>query len=246
MSEQSITTQTTQELTPNNSVFSVGTFEHAQRIAKMLCQSSLIPKDYQNNIQNTMIAMEMANRLGASPLMIMQHMYIVHGKPSFSSTYLIAAINSSGKYSKLKFRISGEGDARSCVAFAKDLEDNEIVEGPSVTIKMAKSEGWFEKNGSKWKTMPDVMLGYRAAAFFSRLHCPEITMGIQTNEEVIDIASEPVIDQEAQKVDRVRERIKMLIDKAETLEQLNDFEGDVPDDLLDLFTVKKDELKTKQ
>lgn len=242
---EAVTTQQT-ELTPNSSIFSVGIFEHAQRIAKMLCASSLIPKDYQNNIQNTMIAMEMANRLGASPLMIMQHMYIVHGKPSFSSTYLIAAINSSGKYSKLKFRLTGTGDDRACVAIAKDLEDNEIVEGPSVTIKMAKEEGWFSKNGSKWKTMPDVMLGYRAAAFFSRLHCPEITMGIQTNEEVIDIASEPVIDQETQKIDRVKERVKMMIEKAETLEQLDAIEGDIPEDLLDLFTVRKDELKAKK
>jgi hypothetical protein len=246
--DQSVQTTTQPELTQNQSVFSVGIFEHAQRIAKMLSASSLIPKDYQGNVQNTMIAMEMANRLGASPLMIMQHMYIVHGKPSFSSTYLIAAINASGKYSKLKFRLTGEGDNRSCVAYAKDLQDNEMIEGPAVTIKMAKDEGWFSKNGSKWKTMPDVMLAYRAAAFFSRLHCPEITMGIQTNEEVIDITptiQEPV-DQEAEKAERVEQRVKLLIQNADTVEKLQSIQGDIPESQLDLFTAKLDELKAKQ
>jgi hypothetical protein len=52
---------------------------------------------------------------------------------------------------------------------------------------MAKAEGWLDKAGSKWKTMPELMLKYRAAAFFGRLYAPEVLMGMQTSEEVIDI-----------------------------------------------------------
>lgn len=180
------------EKVPNESAFGIATFDHAQRVAKMLSVSSLIPKDYQNNIPNTMIALEMANRIGASPLMVMQNLYIVHGKPSWSSTFIIAALNSSKKFSPVRFELSGDGEEYGCFAWAYDATNNEKLIGPKITMKMAKLEGWIDKNGSKWKTMPELMLRYRAAAFFGRLYAPEIMMGMQTMEEVIDISAVPV------------------------------------------------------
>jgi hypothetical protein len=173
----------------NLPVFTNGeNFELAQRIAKALSTSNLVPKEYQNNIPNTLIAIEMANRIGASPLMVMQHLNIIHGRPSFSSTFLIAAINSCGRFEALKYKFFGDRDNDSwgCIAYTKDKESGEIIEGAAATIKMAKDEGWYAKNGSKWKTIPQLMLQYRSAAFFSRVYCPEITMGMQTVEEVID------------------------------------------------------------
>lgn len=172
---------------PEASSFSMQSFDHAQRVAKMLCSSSLIPKEYQNNIQNTMIALEMANRIGASPLMVMQNLYIVHGKPSWSSTFIIASINSCRKFSPLRFELTGEGDTMACFAWAYEVSTQDKLTGPTVTMKMAKAEGWVAKNGSKWQTMPELMIRYRAAAFFGRLYAPEIMMGMQTMEEVIDV-----------------------------------------------------------
>lgn len=162
-------------------------FEQAQRVAKMLASSTMVPKEYQGNIANSLVALEMSNRMGVSPLMVMQNLHVIHGRPSWSATYLIAAINTSGKFGPLRFRISGEGDGLSCVALAKDLASGEMLEGPAVSIGMAKKEGWFGKTGSKWQTMPDLMLRYRAAAFFSRLYAPEVAMGLLTSDEVQDI-----------------------------------------------------------
>lgn len=185
------TQELTLQKTPQESAFSLATFDHAQRVAKMLSSSTLIPKEYQGNIQNTMIALEMANRIGASPLMVMQNLYIVHGKPSWSSTFIIAALNSSKKFSPVRFELGGDGDEYGCYAWAYDANNNEKLLGPKITMKMAKAEGWVDKNGSKWKTMPELMLRYRAAAFFGRLYAPEIMMGMQTMEEVIDITAQP-------------------------------------------------------
>ena len=56
---------------------------------------------------------------------------------------------------------------------------------------MVKAEGWDSKTGSKWKTMPEQMFKYRAAAFWQRAYAPEISMGLQTAEEAIDIAPTP-------------------------------------------------------
>lgn len=174
-------------VTPDQNSFSLQNFEHAQRVAKMLSSSSLIPKDYQNNIQNTMIALEMANRIGASPLMVMQNLYVIQGKPSWSSTFIISAINACGKFSPLRYDLQGEGDNMSCTAWAFDLATKEKLLGPTVTMQMAKEEGWFSKAGSKWKTMPTLMIRYRSAAFFGRLYSPEILMGMQTTEEIQDV-----------------------------------------------------------
>lgn len=190
-------------------------FEHAQRVAKMLSSSNLVPKDFQGNVQNTMIALEISNRIGASPLMVMQNLYIIHGKPSWSSSFIIAAINTSGKFSSLRFDMAGEGDDKGCVAWALEKETNQRLESPRITIGIAKKEGWFTKSGSKWQTMPDLMLRYRAASFFGRLYAPEILMGMYSAEEVIDIQAHSVNNK-----DKEAERLNLLIEDANSIEEL--------------------------
>jgi hypothetical protein len=229
------------EVAQEQGAFSIQGFDHAQRVAKMLSTSSLIPKEYQGNIQNTMIALEMASRIGASPLMVMQNLYIVHGRPGWSSTFIIAALNSCKRFSPIRFVIAGEGEEYGCTAWAYDLNNEEKLEGPKVTMKMANLEGWIAKAGSKWKTMPELMLRYRAAAFFGRLYAPDILMGMQTAEEIIDV--EPVIvSQDEIKKQKESERITLLIQDANTLEELTAVEPHVQPEQLDLFLDKKAKL----
>lgn len=239
----------TQQLTksPAESAFSLETFEHAQRVALMLSKSSLIPKEFQNNVQNVMIALEMANRIGASPLMVMQNLYIVHGKPSWSSTFMISAINSCGRFDPLRFDVKGEGMEMECVAWTTIKGKDERIEGPRVTMKMAKAEGWLDKNGSKWKTMPELMIRYRAAAFFARMYAPEITMGMHTKEEVLDIEYtdvKPEQSQEEKQRQKELERIALLINDAQSVEELEELKEHVPENQLELFETKMEELKS--
>ena len=170
-------------------------FDHAQRVALMLSKTDLVPKQFQNNVGNCIVALELANRIGASPLMVMQNLYIVHGKPAWSSTFLIASVNASGKFSPLRYEQDNKNGGR-VRAWAIDKGNNEKVFGAWVTMEMAKAEGWIDKNGSKWKTMPELMLRYRASSFFARQFAPEISMGIHTIEEVHDIPHIEVISEE--------------------------------------------------
>lgn len=162
-------------------------FDLCQRMAKVFATSSLVPTQYQNNMSNCIIAMEMASRIGASPLQVMQNLYIVHGNPGFSAKFLIACINASGKFSPLRYEFKGKEntDDWSCRAYAVDKE-GEVLHGAWVSIAMAKKEGWYNKAGSKWQTMPELMLQYRAAAFFQRTYAPEISLGMQSAEELVD------------------------------------------------------------
>lgn len=168
---------------------SIEMFENAQRMAMCLCKSTIVPEGYRGDsaVGNCVIALEISNRIGANVLAVMQNLYIVHGKPAWSSQFLISCVNASRRFSPLRYKMTGEKDKDTwgCIAWATD-KTGEVLESPEVTIKMAKDEGWYGKNGSKWKTIPELMLRYRAATFFTRLYAPEITMGIITREEIHD------------------------------------------------------------
>lgn len=161
-------------------------FELSQRAAKLLASSTLVPKSYQNNLADCVVALNMAARMGADPLMIMQNLVIVHGRPSWSSQFLIATVNSCGRFSALRYEFSGAGDDLGCVAFATERETGEILRGSLITIALAKKEGWFSKTGSKWQTMPEQMLRYRAGAWWARAYAPELSMGLHTSDEIAD------------------------------------------------------------
>jgi hypothetical protein len=176
-------------------------FEATQRIAMMYAMSNFIPDSYKYRngqpleqnvvLANCTIALEMATRMQANPLMVMQNLYIVHGQPAFSSKFLIACINASKRFSPLRYEFKGEEgtDDYACRAIAYEANDTkhkEPLEGDWISIRMAKAEGWTSKKGSKWLTMPTQMLRYRAAAFWQRSYCPEISMGLLTAEEAQD------------------------------------------------------------
>lgn len=167
---------------------SQSSFEAAQRMAKALAASSLMPTAYQNNVPNCLVAMEMASRIGASVFMVAQNLDVIHGKPSWSSKFLIATVNASGRFAALRWKWQGtEGkDDWGCRAYAKDKESGEECVGPLVTIALAKAEGWYAKSGSKWKTLPELMLMYRSAGFWTRVYCPELSLGLNTAEEAIE------------------------------------------------------------
>lgn len=179
----------------NLNVFgSIQSFEDAQRMAKVFVNSSLVPQQFKGDLGSCLIALNMANRMKADPLQVMQNIYIVHGKPSFSSSYLIACFNQCGRYSAIRYKFEGEKgtDTWGCKAVATELATGEILEGVTVTMAMAKAEGWYNKAGSKWKTMPELMMRYRAATFLIRSVAPEIALGFTTTEEVLDITDRAV------------------------------------------------------
>lgn len=171
------------------SFFNLEGFELMQRIAKAFVQSDLVPKQYQGNLPNCLIALDMAQRIGANPLMVMQNLYVVHGTPSWSSKFLIATVNTCGRFSALRYEWKGEAGKPDfgCRAWAIEKETGERLDGIWVTWQMVNAEGWASKSGSKWKTMPDQMFVYRAAAFWQRAYAPDLGMGLQTEEEVRDV-----------------------------------------------------------
>src|SRR5580765_896250 len=197
-------------------------FALMQRAAKLLSSSTLVPAAYRawdekkgenpNALANCVVSLNMAQRIGADPLMVMQNLYIVEGRPSWSSQWIIAAINGCGRFSPLRFDLKDLGSKEveyevtkwvnrervtskhkatvqnlECVAWAIEKETGARIDSPKVSVEMAVKEGWYGKSGSKWQTMPEVMLRYRTASFFGKLYAPELLMGLQSAEEMHDI-----------------------------------------------------------
>ncbi len=159
------------------------------KFAAMVAKSGLVPDTYRNSPENCIVAIDLGNRLGISPLAVMQNLYIVKGKPAWSGSFCAAAVNGSGKFTPLEYTFVGEAGTPSygCYASAMRLSTGSRCVSDTITMKMAADEGWLGKPGSKWKTMPTQMLMYRAAAFFARAHCSEYLLGIHTIEEIQDV-----------------------------------------------------------
>lgn len=158
-------------------------FQMAMRAAEMLASSSMVPTTYQNNPGSCFIALNSALRLRMDPLMIMQNLYVVQGRPSWSGQFAIALVNICPKFELTWFEFRNGEDFQAGVRMCAQLKTGQHVYGTWVTPEMVKAEGW----GKKWQTMPEQMYKYRAAAFFARTNCPEALLGLSVEGEAEDM-----------------------------------------------------------
>jgi len=170
---------------------SLANFTEVYKIGKEMSKTQLVPQSYQNKPMDCAIAIDIANRMGLSPLTVMQNLWVVRGIPSWSGQACMSLIIASKRYKSVKpVYVGKEGsDDWGCYISAIDVSSGEEVKGTLVNISMAKKEGWYGKAGSKWQTMPQQMLAYRAAAFFARVYCPSELMGFRVEGEVDDISA---------------------------------------------------------
>lgn len=168
-------------------------FNLGQRMAKVFATSNLVPAQYQNNIGNCLIGLNIASRMGADPLMVFQNLVIVHNQPTFEAKFAIACFNATGKYTPIRYEEVGERgkDSWGMYAYAIDKATGDVLKGPEITIKLAKDEGWYNQN-PKWRNVPQLMLRYRAASWFIRTTDPGVMMGFQTSDEAEDVQYEEV------------------------------------------------------
>lgn len=178
----------------SQSVFSSNSeYQLTHKIATEISRSELVPDKYRGKPANCIIAIDIARQVRNSPLIVMQNLNIIKGKPAWSSTYISGVIHA--RFKNVKIETFGTDDEKGCKVIVIDSNGN-VLEGAPVTIGIAKAEGWFSKkdsNGkeiSKWQTMPDLMLQYRAMAFFGRVHCPDALIGLYSEFEAYDIAKQ--------------------------------------------------------
>ena len=179
---------TTQSVEGESSIYkNTDSFEFAQRQAKSLCESNLVPISYQGQkgLPNCLVALEMSKRMNLSPLTVMQNLNIIHGRPTWSAQFISSQIMGCGRFENFDYLVKGEGETLEVQCVAKRVEDQKLVKGTAVSMKMARLEGWTKN--PKYSSMPELMLRNRAATFFGRQYIPDLLLGVQTSEEVVDI-----------------------------------------------------------
>lgn len=175
-------------------------FEHSQRLAKMFASSQLIPKHLQGKVADVTIALQLAYRIDEDPLTVMQSIYIVHGRPGWAATYIIARAKRAGISIRwevkrgeqpLKFKrkvknggtVNAEMPDLTVTARTKLPGDTDTVE-VTLSSRTAIADGWA--NNEKYSTIAEQMLCYRTATFLVRRYAPEILLGLPTAIEVED------------------------------------------------------------
>lgn len=194
------------------------------QMAKIYAASTIVPQCYRNNEGNCFIAIQMASRMGADPFQVMQNLYVIQGNPSWSSKFIISCINQSRRFkTNLAYKVGGSAATGDlwCTAYAVGF-DGELYEGPKVTWEMVQSEGWANKNGSKWKTMPEIMIRYRAASFFGKLYCPDLLLGIMSTEEAREVIDAEYTETDERKYDNTADVNKAQRASVATTEVDND------------------------
>lgn len=157
----------------------------ALRAAKELSRSEMIPEEYRGSIGSCLLAIDLSARLDLSPLTVMQCGTVIHGRFCWLGTACKAIIDRSGRYERTEYVTVGLPGSDSHGVFLRGIcSDGTVEDGPAVTIGRAKSEGWLRRPGSRWRTMPEIMLRYRAAAYFGRVVCPALFLGFHTDDEL--------------------------------------------------------------
>lgn len=165
-----------------------GLFNKTFKMAQILAQTEIVPQQYKGKVGDCIVAIDMATRMGLSPIAVMQNSQIVRGNFSWKGTACKAMIDGCGKYKSSRYVEVGTRNTDSWGFYLEAIDkDGNIIKGITVDIAMAKKEDWYNKNGSKWQSMPELMLKYRASAFFMRTECPNLAMGFLTVEENEDI-----------------------------------------------------------
>lgn len=182
-----------QECQDRKTELEVKKFELEQRKAKAFVATDFFPTHLRKgnetaNIGTAIIVLDLAQRMNIGALEVAQSIYIIHGKPSFETKFLVARLNSSGLLKgRLQTIVSPDGTSAHCEAI--DAQTGQLLKGTTITMEMARREGWLSKNGSKWQTMPELMMKYRAQSFFINEFFPEVKYGLKTSDEVEDIVT---------------------------------------------------------
>ncbi|MBM6588809.1 recombinase RecT [Brevibacterium sp. RIT 803] len=166
------------------------TIGEKQQYAELLAQASLLPKQYQRNPANVLLAMELGQSLSIPPIQAINEVHVIEGKPSASANLIGGLVRRAGHV--LRIRVDREAMAATAQIIRNDDPDYTF----EVTWTMDDAKRAGSTNKDNWKKYPIAMLKARAITEVAREACPEALMGISyTPDElgaVVDQDGNPV------------------------------------------------------
>jgi hypothetical protein len=154
--------------------------DEAFRLADMLAQSDMVPKDFQRKPGNVMIAMQWGMEVGLKPLQALQNIAVINGRPSMWGDAVLALVRSSPLCEYVREHEEPVGTA---VCRVKRRGDEEQVR--TFSIEDAKTAGLHGKSGP-WTSSPKRMRQMRARSFALRDVFADVLKGMDIAEAVMD------------------------------------------------------------
>lgn len=161
-----------------------------QQYAELLAQASLLPKQYQRNPANVLLAMELGQSLSIPPIQAINEVHVIEGKPSASANLIGGLVRRAGHV----LRIRVDRDAMQATAQIIRHDDPDYTFEVTWTMDDAKRAG--STNKDNWKKYPIAMLKARAITEVAREACPEALMGIAYTPDELGV----VVDQDGNPV----------------------------------------------
>jgi hypothetical protein len=156
------------------------TFDQALKLAETFSKSAMVPKAYQGNPANCLVAMAYGDSLGMAPLQAMQSVAVVNGVPALYGDGMLALVQASAVFESIEESI--EDGAAVCTVKRRGMKPVQRI----FTIDDAKRAGLWGKQGP-WQQYPSRMLQMRARSWALRDAFADVLRGIQSVEEVRDI-----------------------------------------------------------
>lgn len=154
----------------------------AMDFADKLAKSNFVPKDFQNNPGNILVAVQWGMELGLQPMQAMQNIAVINGRPSLWGDAVIALVRGSS----LCEYIYESDDGETATCRVKRRGEEEQVR--TFSMADAKAAGLANKQGP-WSQYPKRMRQMRARAFALRDVFPDVLKGMPVAEEVLDYES---------------------------------------------------------
>lgn len=170
----------TQSRALSNGILNPANLHEALEMAGVLCKSSLIPKDFQGNAGNVLVAIQWGMELGLAPMQALQSIAVINGRPSLWGDAVIALCKAHSVCEWV--REYEEGDTAVCVTQRRG--DPEPVER-RFSMDDAKRAGLLGKAGP-WTQYPRRMLQMRARSWCLRDAYPDLLRGMAVAEEQQD------------------------------------------------------------
>ena len=167
------------------------------QFAKALAEAGMIPKVYQRQPANVLVAIELGEALGIRPIVAINEINVINGTPAPSASLMASLARNAGH----KVRVTGDKDSATCVIVRAD--DPSYEHTATWDVKKAKDAGLWGRG--HWSKDPATMLKWRAISECVRFACSEVLGGLRyTPEEVLEfnpprqVSSQRVTPQPAQ------------------------------------------------
>ena len=157
--------------------------DEAIRMAEIMSKANIVPKDYQGNPANILVAIQWGAEIGLPPLQAMQNIAVINGRPSVWGDAVIALVRGSGLLESIQEDISDS--SATCTVKRR----GEGATARTFTMDDAKKAGLAGKQGP-WSQYPKRMLQMRARAWALRDVFPDILRGVFVAEEAQDMPEE--------------------------------------------------------